>query len=155
MIIRYERTEIAKEKWERMDSNHRRRTPTGLQPVPFGHLGTLPLRCRSTLSLRLPHCHHGRLPRGYRHLRSATIPQKTAPCMTTRAPHRCSGRLIQPEGGGDTKRGRRPATRRSSPPGFSRVRQAARAESRRVAAGLTNAVRRNSEIGRASCRERV
>lgn len=25
-----------------MDSNHRRRTPTGLQPVPFGHLGTLP-----------------------------------------------------------------------------------------------------------------
>ena len=28
--------------WAREDSNLRRRTPTGLQPVPFGHLGTRP-----------------------------------------------------------------------------------------------------------------
>ena len=27
-----------------MDSNHRRLTPTGLQPVPFGHSGTRPER---------------------------------------------------------------------------------------------------------------
>ena len=30
--------------WARVDSNHRRQTPTGLQPVPFGHLGTRPGR---------------------------------------------------------------------------------------------------------------
>ncbi len=32
--------------WERLDSNQRRLTPTGLQPVPFGHSGTLPCRGR-------------------------------------------------------------------------------------------------------------
>ena len=28
--------------WRRLDSNQRRRTPTGLQPVPFNHSGTPP-----------------------------------------------------------------------------------------------------------------
>ena len=28
--------------WMEKDSNLRRRTPTGLQPVPFGHLGIHP-----------------------------------------------------------------------------------------------------------------
>jgi len=32
--------------WERLDSNQRRRTPTGLQPVPFGQLGHTPKFCR-------------------------------------------------------------------------------------------------------------
>lgn len=30
--------------WARVDSNHRRLTPTGLQPVPFVHSGTRPLQ---------------------------------------------------------------------------------------------------------------
>ena len=30
--------------WERLDSNQRRHTPTGLQPVPFSLSGTLPAR---------------------------------------------------------------------------------------------------------------
>ena len=29
--------------WRRLDSNQRRRKPTGLQPVPFSHSGTPPL----------------------------------------------------------------------------------------------------------------
>ena len=29
-------------KWAGVDSNHRRLTPTGLQPVPFSHSGTDP-----------------------------------------------------------------------------------------------------------------
>ena len=28
--------------WREVDLNHRRRTPTGLQPVPFGHSGIPP-----------------------------------------------------------------------------------------------------------------
>ncbi len=31
-----------RKKWAEQDSNLRRRTPTGLQPVPFGHLGIRP-----------------------------------------------------------------------------------------------------------------
>ena len=30
--------------WREVDLNHRRRTPTGLQPAPFGHLGIPPYR---------------------------------------------------------------------------------------------------------------
>ena len=40
-----QKRELAKagsQEWAREDSNLRRRTPTGLQPVPFGHLGTRP-----------------------------------------------------------------------------------------------------------------
>src|SRR4029077_21265448 len=33
-----------RDRWERLDSNQRRHTPTGLQPVPFSLSGTLPAR---------------------------------------------------------------------------------------------------------------
>ncbi len=32
-----------KEKWAKMDSNHRRRKPADLQSAPFGHSGICPL----------------------------------------------------------------------------------------------------------------
>ena len=41
--------------WARLDSNQRRRTPTGLQPVPFGHLGTRPCGGSSSVDDR-PEC---------------------------------------------------------------------------------------------------
>ena len=39
--------------WREMDSNHRRREPTGLQPVPFSHSGIPPNGC-STVYARPP-----------------------------------------------------------------------------------------------------
>ena len=38
--------------WERLDSNQRRHTPTGLQPVPFSLSGTLPAHAAAEAAAR-------------------------------------------------------------------------------------------------------
>ena len=40
--------------WRGLDSNQRRRTPTGLQPVPFNHSGTPPEKVLSTSQDKFP-----------------------------------------------------------------------------------------------------
>ena len=41
-LMLYQLSYSRKKWWREVDLNHRRRTPTGLQPVPFGHSGIPP-----------------------------------------------------------------------------------------------------------------